>query len=333
MLQVDNHMEVSVNFRTDEDGYLDRECPNEQCKSSFKIFLDDWKDKFRDKEMFCPICGHTAPSDKWFTEAQVEHIKTALFAEIRPVLDAEMRRITQDFNRRQSRGGFIRISMGYKPSAPVAVVPIEALDLMQQRYTCEACGCRYAAIGAAFFCPACGHNSARTSFAETLVTIRKLPEICAVLESNLDRDAVANVRRLLIEENMGKVVTAFQHFAEAMFDTLPNTNGCQPRQNLFQNLMHSSDLWETVIGVRYESMVERHEWTELLRYFQQRHLLVHKDGVVDADYLAKTKDPNYQLGQRLVLRIEDILRFTDLVEKLAKALEQVCTLKKERKDA
>ena len=43
---------------------------------------------------------------------------------------------------------------------------------MTARSACETCACAYASVGAAFFCPACGHNSAVTTFAGALATIR-----------------------------------------------------------------------------------------------------------------------------------------------------------------
>ncbi len=67
------------------------------------------------------------------------------------------------------------------------------------------------------------------------------------------------------------------------------------------------------------------EWNELQRYFQQRHILAHKDGIVDEDYLKKTGDRQYQPGQRLVIKEADVMRFTDLVEKLTTALRDACS--------
>ncbi len=43
---------------------------------------------------------------------------------------------------------------------------------MRQRFTCEACGTRYASLGAAFFCPVCGHNSAPSTFDRTVEVVR-----------------------------------------------------------------------------------------------------------------------------------------------------------------
>ncbi len=318
------NFKMKIDIPADKDGYLDRTCPNDVCKATFKVLVSDWKDKVRDEEVFCPVCGHAAESNQWFSEEQIEHAKSRLLMDFMPMLDADMKRMTNDFNSRVPKNGLIKLSMSYKLSRPVAVVPLIAAELMNQRYTCELCGCRYAAIGAAFFCPSCGHNSAHTALKETLLTIRKLPEVRVALESGLNRDAAENTLRLLLEENMGKLVSSFQRFAEVTFELLPNPNAVSPRRNLFQNLSQSSDLWEQTIGVRYEAMLTTVEWEQLQRYFQQRHVLAHKDGIVDEDYLKKTGDGQYRSGQRLVVRESEVMHFTDLVEKLITALQGIC---------
>ena len=216
------------------------------------------------------------------------------------------------------------MSMTVKPSRPIVVVPLEAAELMRQRYTCEVCGCRYAAIGAAFFCPSCGHNSAKSAFRETINTIRKLPQVKIALDTALERDDAANTYRLLLEENMGKLVGTFQRFAEATFEALTVAGSIHPRRNVFQNLLESSDLWEQAIGIRYEDMISMHDWQAIQRYFQQRHLLAHKDGLVDVSYIQKTNDAQYQAGQRLVIKEDDVILFVGLVEKLADALINAC---------
>ena len=35
-------------------------------------------------------------------------------------------------------------------------------------------------------------------------------------------------------------------------------------------------------------------------YYQRRHLLIHTNGIVDEEYLNKTNDSNYKVGERIV---------------------------------
>lgn len=46
--------QVSVPMSADPEGYFDRECPSPECQSQFKVHEDDWRDKVRDEEAFCP---------------------------------------------------------------------------------------------------------------------------------------------------------------------------------------------------------------------------------------------------------------------------------------
>lgn len=58
MIPDDFSMQVGIPL--DDDGYLDRECPNEAGGALFKILADDWKEKVCDEDVFCPFCIHTS---------------------------------------------------------------------------------------------------------------------------------------------------------------------------------------------------------------------------------------------------------------------------------
>ena len=68
-------MEIPITLLSDEKGYFDRECPNENCLYTFKIYMEDWKEKVSDEEVHCPMCGHIDTSDKWWTQNQLESMQ------------------------------------------------------------------------------------------------------------------------------------------------------------------------------------------------------------------------------------------------------------------
>lgn len=41
-------------IEVDEDGYIDKECPNEECLFQFKIHNEDWKNICKDEAIYCP---------------------------------------------------------------------------------------------------------------------------------------------------------------------------------------------------------------------------------------------------------------------------------------
>src|SRR5690606_35212396 len=82
----------------------------------------------------------------------------------------------------------------------------------------------------------------------------------------------------------------------------------------FQRLAESSALWKAATGTGYEDMLTQNQWVTLKRYFQQRHLVAHKDGFVDESYVIKANDPTRKPGQRLALFPGDVLHLTELLD-------------------
>ena len=57
-------------------------------------------------------------------------------------------------------------------------------------------------------------------------------------------------------------------------------------------------------------------------FFNRRHLLEHTDGIVDQKYLDKTNDNSYVIGQRIIIKENDVLIILDIVRKLCVRLQK-----------
>ncbi len=209
---------IPMKIEADADGYVHKECPSETCRFSFKIRDDDWRDKVRDEEVFCPFCGHPAPAKSWYTTEQVEWAKQAAFTKFKGLINKAMKQDASNWNRRQPRNAFLSITLRVNDSPQEVLLPVAATDPMRLKIACEACGCRYSVIGSAYFCPACGHNSAEHLFDQSLGKIgAALDSIAAIRSAIEDLDTAENTIRLLIENGLQQAVTAFQRFAEVLF--------------------------------------------------------------------------------------------------------------------
>jgi len=317
---------VSIPIPIDNNGYLDRRCPSEACLADFKVLMEDWDHKFSGDQVYCPVCREEAKSTEWNTPEQQEYISQVGFNHIQGIISQALSQDAKDFNRRQ-RPGFITISMSYKPGTPTLIVPISAAEELRQKFTCEQCGCRYSSLGAAFFCPACGHNSAESTFTQTIEAVQKslaaLPAIREAVQAAADADAAKNTAREILENSMGRLVGAFQRIAEALFDRTPAATTTRRRKNVFQNLTEGSALWRAATGKGYEDLLTPAEMVDLLRLFQQRHLLAHCEGIVDQDYIIKSGDTTYAVGQRLVIRGGAVSRLAELVAKLTEEVRKL----------
>jgi hypothetical protein len=311
---------VSVEIPADPEGYFDRACPSESCLFEFKIHEDDWKEKARDEEVFCPFCRHGAPSDQWWTERQLAHARQAAFGQVKGDIKQAMKRDADRWNRRQPRNSFIRITMSVDNKPRHIALPPAAAEPMEMKVACPACECRYAVIGAAYFCPACGHNSVERDFQRSIETqLASLDAIIHVRQAIEDRDVAENTIRTIVESGLLNAVTAFQRYAEALY--LRKLGMPAPRRNAFQNLGAGSGLWQQAYGHNFVDHLGAANLADLNRYFQQRHLLAHKDGLVDADYIQRSGDASYTEGQRIVIKESGVRKCLALVEQLARALE------------
>jgi hypothetical protein len=199
------------------------------------------------------------------------------------------------------------------------LLPPAAAEPMRLKFACPECACRYAVIGAAFFCPACGHNAAEQVFAHSLGGIRSaLDALGAVRTAIPDRDTAETTIRLIIEHGLQSAVTMFQRYAEALYARHPSAPAA--RRNAFQNLAEGSDIWGAAFGKRYSNHLDAAELATLTRAFQQRHLLAHTQGLVDQDYVVRSGDTAYRSGQRLVVREAAVRECLNLIEKLTSGM-------------
>lgn len=97
--------------------------------------------------------------------------------------------------------------------------------------------------------------------------------------------------------------------------------------NAFQNVEKSNKLWFTLFGTGYDDWLTKTELENLYKYTQKRHLIEHKAGIVDQKYITKTGDINYQEGERIIIKPNDVVCLGKIVIKL---LNEISMLKKGR---
>lgn len=308
--------QIEVPLESDAEGYADKECPAETCLFQFKVHGEDWKNLVRDEQVFCPSCRHAAPSNSWYTTAQIEAAREYALGSVVNRLNGAMRADADASKRRRNRNSFISITLETKGGRDAILVPVAAAEPLRLRTTCDACGCRYSYVGAAYFCPSCGQNSAGHTFLQTLSTIRTAAGLGATLRGSLGADEAEVMTRTLLEKAMQDTVMSFQRLAEQLYERTGKT----ARRNAFQNLDAGSELWAAEIGATYEELLGAAAMKRLRIFYQRRHLLAHQQGIVDADYITRCADTAYGVGQRLVIRGSDVLEFGDLVERLGKDL-------------
>ena len=236
---------IPVTLHSDEKGYFDRECPNEDCLYTFKILMKDWEEKVSDDEVHCPLCGHVDTSDKWWTQDQLEKMQEIAASWALNYIQGELDKSFKKLERSTRHNKYFRIT--YKPGRRVTFInnPIGQREEWETEICCEKCGTHYSVIGSAYFCPCCGFNSAVNSFNDSLDSIEKmlesLREMKDMLTDKYNADSAETMCRSMLESSIGDMVSAFQKFASCKYDEL---SGKTSRVNDFQIVDKGSKLFE-----------------------------------------------------------------------------------------
>lgn len=319
-----NRQSISIPIQADEKGYIDKQCPSEDCEFLFKVHAEDWTNIFQNEAVWCPMCRHEAPAKEWFTVEQVEHAKQQALKLVKGQIHNALVSDAESFNRRQSPGGFIKMSMKVSGGRrSTTVIPASAVEAMQLEIQCDACQARYAVIGSAFFCPACGHNSVVRTYTDALTKIQVKRDSQEVIRQALTdasgKDSAEITCRSLLESCISDGVVAFQRYCEGLYSMF----GDAPL-NAFQRLDQGNQLWASAVGVGYADWLDADELSRLKILFQRRHLLAHNEGIVDDRYIAKSDDPSYKEGQRIVITERDVGDLLNCLTKLGSALKAAC---------
>ncbi len=311
-------IEVRVPIEPDARGYLDKECPVDTCRFQFKVQADDWRDKFRDEQVFCPFCGHDAPANEWWTTEQIEHAEAQAVDQMSGMVGEALRQGARKFNRNQPRSGFLTMTMEVKGAREHVIVPAPSAEEFELQIKCDSCGSNFSVIGSAFFCPCCGDSSAERLFDQALAKVRAKAENALTIEqqlaTTLGRDDTALIRSSLIETALMDCVVALQRLAEQLYGRVGSPERLP--MNLFQRIDDGSERWRQATGHGYEEWLAPQELTDLKLLVERRHLLSHTDGMIDQRYLDRTGDSHYKVGQRIVVSQDDVVGLASLVARL-----------------
>lgn len=176
---------IQVPVIPDEKGYYDRQCPNEKCEHLFKVKLTDWQDKFSDDSVFCPSCGHCAPSDQWYTKGQLEDIQKVAISAALGLVHDELKADLKNINRRSKRKGLFSVTFKLGARPETVILPIEQESAWETEHTCSRCKATFSTVGNIHFCPCCGKDLQVDTFLEVLDTKQRLIESLDSIESSL----------------------------------------------------------------------------------------------------------------------------------------------------
>lgn len=304
-------MTVSLNIpaKSDPDGYFDRKC--HQCDSLFKIDFSEWS---QDDEMICPSCGFKSKFDDFDTE---EFIRAKHEAARSAAFNIGLREIKKSLGH-GFKGDFFSLNISYPPEREIK--PILQSAAYRHNIVCGICGCHYAVVGPALYCPKCGEDTSVKEFYRSIEVVRKIVnddgDLLDTYIKTFGEESGPKYYQKQKEDCVCRLVSEFQSAAKTIFGWFKQSND----SNLFQRIHESNVALRGAIGHGYEAWVSDDDIQFLNTMFNQRHLYEHNGGIVDERYLSKTSDSCYSAGQRLIFDKGDCNRLADLLEVIIRGM-------------
>ncbi len=288
-------MEISVKIESDADGYTGRECPT--CEKYFKIKFGTGLPG--DPECHCPYCNHTGPQKEFWTKQQIEYAQSVAMHQLSGQFLAQLKKL----ERRPDPRALISIGFTVKGSpTPVAYYREEELE---ERVTCAACTMEYTIYGAFGFCPDCGvHNSLQIVNANFDLVLKTL---------DLAQAAPADLAAKLVDNALEDAVSSFDGFGREHCST-------QPFKISFQSIDGAKEKLLRETGFDLADPLDSPAWSFVTEQFQKRHLLAHRMGIIDADYVSKTGCAPSLLGRKVTITDSDVRTLVAHLKTLAGVL-------------
>jgi hypothetical protein len=104
----------------------------------------------------------------------------------------------------------------------------------------------------------------------------RLEPMRVTLEQTVNADTARDAVRQLLEDQLARLVGAFERINEALFDKLPNASQFQKKGSVFQRVDDASQLWQQASGKGYGDFLSAAELQRTKLLFQRRHVLSHR---------------------------------------------------------
>lgn len=299
---------ISIPIEPDEDGFIGRECPNPDCEGYFKIEFGTGL-QGENLPCHCPYCGHIAPHDQFWTNEQIEYATSVAMRKITDAFHKDLKRL--EFDHKPRKGSFgIGISLKVKSGHSVPIHYYREKRL-ETEVVCSNCTLHYSVYGVFAFCPDCAQHNSIQILHKSLEVAEKLVDLATEMNNELSER--------LLENALEDCISSFDGFGRELCRIYAGRASDPKKVDRisFQNLDGAIRNLRTVFDIEIASELTIEERTLIIRGFQKRHIIAHKMGVVDDDYILKSGDNGAIVGRKVSVDADEVRTLIQLVGKLA----------------
>ena len=139
---------------------------------------------------------------------------------------------------------------------------------------------------------------------------------------DLAASAEESIADRLIENSLEDCVSAFDGFGRELCRVhAKQARNSQAAGRLrFQNLETAKAGLQEAFGVGLDAGISREEWCVDATAFQKRHLVAHKLGVIDQQYIDSTGDTMAVIGRKVRVSVDEVRNLSQLIARMASSL-------------
>lgn len=301
--------QMNITIPPDKDGYIGRQCPVPECEGYFKV-INGTGIQRTNIPCHCPYCGHVADSNHFWTKEQARYINSMLLNRVTG--DVLKRLKAMEFDNRYPGGSRVSFKVTGTPT-PIHHYREQQLET---HIICNNCDLHYAIYGVFAYCPDCGIHNSQQILEKNLELAEKEAALAATVDGELSVHLIADAL-----ENEVSALDGFGRQA-CKLHAAKATNANRAEHLSFQSLTGAQRNVQELFAFDLASTVLPDEWAFALRCFQKRHLLAHKMGVIDEEYLRLAGDPQAVLGRKVSITTEEVTTLASILKKLGAGLTQ-----------
>lgn len=305
-----NHIQVSVALPRDERGLTARECP--KCEKVFKVKSGTGLTG-RNLPCHCAYCGHVGGPDHFYTKEQIKYAKSVAMRKFGDMLHDELKKL--EFTTRPQGPFGLSISMKLQPRSPEPISYYYEKRL-ETDVICDSCTLVFAIYGEFAFCPDCGSHNSLTILKKNIEFVGKM----LVLAASQERELAER----LVGDSLENLVSAFDGFGREVCRVAAGKTS-KPDEAIevrFQNLAGTQKRLQKLFGFDVSSFISSDDWRFVCQCFEKRHLLAHKMGVADDDYVQATSDHSATVGRKISISSIEVQRLGVLLAQLGTELSK-----------
>lgn len=258
-----------------DDGYVGRQCDNQDCKKYFKVFHESLKEN-----MYCPYCSHEFNKEDLLTDDQANYLTDVATEKAKEWAVNELNKMFGDI---AQGSDFLEFEgSSYKAKD---IPPNYSEKQVDSEITCTKCNTKFQVYGIFGYCPGCKSENIQIYDANFDIIKKELEQ---------NKSSNRNLRHAYND-----IVSTFQIVCKKQ------ANRITTDKVNFQDLFETRKFFKDQLNVDILSNLEPSEELALRRIFQKRHVYIHGDGTIGERYVKKIPEDIKLKGEKAELSFDE----------------------------